>query len=76
MAYTRQHILERIITIQNITLEHTKRGSTQKWVFENVVYPRFFISWSTYNNYLAMPAKAELKRLIESNNSQLKIEFK
>lgn len=76
MAYNRLNILERVIEIQNITLEHTKRGATQKWVFENIIRPRFYISWATYNNYLAMPAKAELKKLTELNNSQLKIEFK
>lgn len=75
MAYNRQNILERVIEIQNITLEHTKRGCTQKWVFENIVRPRFFISWATYNNYLAMPAKAELKKLKAADNSQLKIDF-
>lgn len=75
MGYNRRNILKRIIEVQNITLEHTKRGSTQKWVYENIIYPRFLISIATYNNYLAVNAKAELKKLEEMEATQLKLEF-
>lgn len=75
MGYNRRNILKRIIEVQNITLEHTKRGSTQKWVYENIIYPRFLISIATYNNYLAVNAKAELKRMDEAETAQLKLEF-
>lgn len=75
MGYNRRNILKRIIEIQNITLEHTKRGATQKWVYENIIYPRFLISPATYNNYLAVNAKAELKKLEEAEAAQLKLEF-
>lgn len=75
MGYNRRNILKRIIEVQNITLEHTKRGSTQKWVYENIIYPRFLISIATYNNYLAVNAKAELKKMDEAETAQLKLEF-
>lgn len=75
MGYNRRNILKRIIEVQNITLEHTKRGSTQKWVYENIIYPRFLISIATYNNYLAVNAKAELKKMDETETAQLKLEF-
>ena len=75
MGDNRLNILKRIVEIQNITLEHTKRGATQKWVYEHVVYPRFLISPSTYNSYLAVNAKAELKKLEEAEAAQLKLEF-
>lgn len=78
MGYNRQNILKRIVEIQNITLEHTKCGVSQKWVYEHVVYPRFLISSSTYNGYLAVNAKAELKKLEEADAAdaaQLKLEF-
>lgn len=75
MGYNRRNILKRIIEVQNITLEHTKRGVTQKWVYENVVYPRFLISPATYYNYLAVNAKAELKKMEEADAAQLKLEF-
>lgn len=75
MGYNRRNILKRIVEVQNITLEHTKRGSTQKWVYENIIYPRFLISIATYNNYLAVNAKAELKKMDEAETAQLKLEF-
>lgn len=61
MAYTRRNYLERIIDIQNIVLEHKQRGCTQKWVFDNVVKFRYRISEATYNNYLSINAKSELR---------------
>ena len=75
MGYNRRNILKRIIEVQNITLEHTKCGLTQKWVYENIIYPRFLISIATYNNYLAVNAKAELKKMDEAETAQLKLEF-
>lgn len=59
----RIHLLKRIIEVQNITLEHTKRGVTQQWVYDNVIYPRFFIAQRTYYKYLGYPAKKEFKEL-------------
>lgn len=53
----------RIIEIQNETLRHTNRGITQKWVYDNVIYPRYRISRSTYNGYLGINAKRELEIL-------------
>lgn len=75
MGYNRRNILKRIIEVQNITLEHTKRGVSQKWVYEHVIFPRFFLSPATYYNYLAVNAKAELKKLEEAETAQLRIEF-
>lgn len=75
MGYNRRNILQRIIEIQNITLEHTKRGTSQKWVYENIIFPRFYLSSATYYNYLAVNAKAELRKLEEADAAQLKFEF-
>lgn len=71
MAYNRLNILKRIIDVQNITIEHTERGVTQQWVFENVIYPKYFISIGTYYNYLACNAKAELRRIEADKGKQL-----
>lgn len=75
MGYNRRNILRRIIEIQKITLEHTNRGVSQKWVYENIVAPRFYLSVATYYNYLEINAKAELKKLEEAEAKQLKLEF-
>ncbi|MDD3892016.1 MAG: hypothetical protein PHE03_06895 [Bacteroidales bacterium] len=73
MAYNRRNILKRIIDIQNITLEHTSRGVTQQWVYNNVVFPSYRISRSCYYSYLATNAKAELKRLDEECQRQMSL---
>jgi len=57
MAYNRRNILNKIVEIQNLTLDHTSRGVTQVWVYEHIIQPRFFISVSTYYNYLSINAK-------------------
>lgn len=51
-----------MIEIQNLVLERKKHGITQLHVYETEVYPRYFISYTTFNRYLSYPAKQELKR--------------
>jgi hypothetical protein len=63
MAYNRRNVLQRMIDIQNITLEHTRRGVTQEYVYHHIVYPQYRICRKTYYSYLGAPAKMELKRL-------------
>lgn len=63
MAYNQRNKLERICEIQRITLDHTRRGVTQKWVYDNVIRPRFLISIATFYNYLGIPARKQLNQL-------------
>lgn len=65
MAYNRKNLLARMVKIQEITLEHTRRGVSQEWVYLHLVFPTYGISKRSYYNYLGSPAKAELKRLAE-----------
>jgi hypothetical protein len=69
-GYNRKNILQRKIDIQNTTLEHTLRGVTQEWVYENIIFPTYRISRATYYNYLAENAKANLKKLEEAEQMQ------
>lgn len=73
MAYNKKNIYERIIKIQNITLEHKEKGATQKWIYENVIRPQFFISRSTYYKYLGSEAKRLLKQIHVSEKQQLEL---
>jgi len=72
MAYNRKNLLTRVSKIQDITLEHTRRGVTQEWVFHNVIFPSFTISKRTFYTYLGTPAKQELKR-IEAQPKQMSL---
>lgn len=66
MAYSRENKLRLICEIQDITLKEKAQGKTQKWIYENLIYPRFLVSPATYNNYLGTNARLELKQLLES----------
>ncbi len=63
MSYNRKNILQRMIDIQNIVLEHTQRGATQEWVYEHEIFPVYKISRRTFYTYLNTNAKADLKKL-------------
>lgn len=63
MAYTRKNKLTLIIDIQTLTLEHTKKGVTQEWVYKNLIFPQYRISRSSFYSYLGCNAKQELRRL-------------
>ena len=65
MAWNNRFLLERIIAIQNLTLEHKARGATQIWIYENIIYPQFIISEQTYKQYLRRNAKKEYRELLE-----------
>ncbi len=64
MAYNKTYYYRKIVEIQEITLlEQKERGSTLKWIYENKIKDIYHISYSTYSNYLGIPAKAKLKEL-------------
>lgn len=65
MAYTKINVLKKIVDIQNLTLEYKKKGVTQKWLYENIIYPTYRISRTTFYTYLSTPAKMLLKKLEE-----------
>jgi len=74
MAYTKRNKLERIIDIQNIVLEHTNRsGSTQEWVYKEIIYPTYRISRATFYSYLATNAKHQLREMNRKAEEQLKL---
>lgn len=69
MAYSRQNILQRMVDIQNITIEQTSKGVTQEWVYNHIIFPKYVISKSTYYSYLRCNAKAELKRILSQKEN-------
>ncbi len=64
MAYNRENLLKRIIKIQERVLENKKKGISQKWTYENNISDIVAdLSYSTFNSYLSIPAKKQLKEL-------------
>lgn len=74
MAYNKKNLLVKIIEIQDIVLRERKRGGiSQVYIFETLIKKQYYISYSTFNNYLARNAKKELESLNkkEASNTQL-----
>jgi len=63
VAYNKKNKLTVIIEIQELTLEHTRRGVTQEWLFRNMIRPTYRISKRTYYSYLSCNAKRELNKM-------------
>lgn len=73
MSYNRGNLLKRVIDIQTIYREYSKHfdgGCTDKWIFENKIYPVYRISRSRFYEYLRMPAKRQLKDLQDQQAMQ------
>lgn len=62
MSYRNKNTLLRMVEIQDLVLERKRHGITQLHVYKTEIYPRFFISYATFNRYLSYPAKQELKK--------------
>ncbi|MCT4602764.1 MAG: hypothetical protein N4A59_07695 [Marinifilum sp.] len=72
MGYNKRNLLIKIIEVQNIYVEHSKRGATAKWIFNELIHPKFRISRATFYNYLGTNAKKELKEL-DANNKEKRL---
>jgi len=64
MAYNRENLLKKIIEIQDIVLEHKENDVPQIRIFEKHIKDKYHISFSCFNEYLAVPAKAQLSKLL------------
>ena len=72
MAYNRINYLKKIRDIQEIVLRYQRKdGSTLIWIYENHIKPIYHISYSTFSNYLSIPAQRELNK-IEDNEGDIK----
>lgn len=60
----------RVIEIQDITLDYTRRGITQKYCYENVIFSKYYISYSCFCRYLSINAKVQLKKLRERKTAK------
>ena len=63
MAYNRRNLLNRILEIQEIYLKYKLEGVTTRFIFDNHIHTQYRISYTTFNTYLGVNAKRELKEL-------------
>jgi len=70
MAYNRENKWKRIAEIQDIVLEYKKKDVPQKIIFEKYIRDKYHISYSCFNEYLGVPAKAQLKELQDKREDE------
>ncbi|SDE75402.1 hypothetical protein [Riemerella columbipharyngis] len=70
MAYNKKNYYKRIMEIQEITnIQRHQYGLSYKEIYWAYIEPKYFISKKTYHTYLGIPAKRELKKIIENENN-------
>lgn len=69
MAYNKRNKYKRIIEIQDIYLQYAEEGVTAVFIYEKYIKPKYHISQRTFESYLGIPAKLELKRLDDAKNN-------
>lgn len=63
MGYNRKNYLKKVLKIQEITLKYRKEGLYFKNIYHEYIADQFNISQKTYENYLGVNAKKQLKEL-------------
>lgn len=63
MAFHRKNYLEKIIEIQAIALKYSKEGLFYKEIYHRYIEKQYHISKRTFDTYLGINAKKELKEL-------------
>lgn len=72
MAYNRENYLKKVIEIQNLVLElkYNDEDMYMKTIYWEHIQPKYHISYRTFNTYLGINAKRELKELQQHKNKR------
>lgn len=75
MAYNRKNFLTKVLKVQEIALYHNKQGLFFKEIYHLYIEKQFHISKRTFDTYLGINAKKELKELKanQEQNNQLQL---
>ncbi len=57
MGTKNRHYLERVKCVNEIYIEFHKKGYSNEFIYKNHIEKRFYISRSTFYNYLTIPYK-------------------
>ncbi|SHK71498.1 hypothetical protein [Epilithonimonas mollis] len=68
MSYNRKNYLARVIEIQNIVLEKKNEDLFLKNIYWEQIEPKYKISQRTFQSYLGINAKKQLKELNTKQN--------
>jgi len=75
MAYNRENFLKKVLKVQEIALLYSKQGLFFKEIYHLHIEYQFHICKRTFDTYLGINARKELKELQQKkrNNNQLNI---
>lgn len=76
MAYHRKNFLKKVLKVQQITLEHRAQGLYFKEIYHKYIEDEFNICKRTYDAYLGINAKKQLKDLEakkQTNTNQIQL---
>lgn len=74
MAYNRKNYLNKVLKIQQITLEYRAQGLYFKEIYHKYIENQFNICKRTYDSYLGINAKKQLREFTEKENTnQIKL---
>lgn len=75
MAYNRKNFLTKVLKVQKIALYHNKQGLFFKEIYHLYIEKQFHISKRTFDTYLGINARKELKELKanQEQNNQLQL---
>ena len=75
MAYNRKNFLTKVLKVQEIALYHNKQGLFFKEIYHLYIEKQFHISKRTFDTYLGINARKELKELKanQAQNNQLQL---
>lgn len=76
MAYTKRNRLLRIVDVQAIYRQHSKNfdgEADDTWIHNNLIFPKYRISRSSFYEYLKTPAAKMLKEMDGTKKEQLSL---
>lgn len=77
MAYNKINFYKKIIEVQNLVLELKRQNEDlyYKEIYWQYIEPKYHICYRTFNSYMSINAKRELKKLLEKkkNTNQLNL---
>lgn len=75
MAYTKENFLTRVLEIQTIVLHHRKQELFFKEIFHLYIENQYHISKRTFDTYLGINAKKQLRELKEKKESTQQLQL-
>lgn len=71
MAYDRENYLKKVLRIQQIAIQHRRQELFFKEIYHKYVEKEFNISKRTFDTYMGINAKKELKELQDKKEKEI-----